>query len=344
MYKKDGSLSPLKNKEEQAIESTRPQTLSSFIGQEQLKKNLQIFIEASKKRGKAMDHVLFYGPPGLGKTTLAKIVANELGVGFKSTSGPILSKGGDLVAILTNLKPNDVLFIDEIHRLSINIEEILYQAMEDFCVDIIIGEGASARSIKITLSPFTLIGATTRFGLISAPLRTRFGIPFNLNFYTKEELANIIDFNAAKDGFDIDREASLQIAARARFTPRISIRLLKRVADFAIVKNPDEAISEELANIAFNDLNIDPLGLDELDRKYLTYIAENYKGGPVGIDTISAGLSEETDSIEDTIEPFLLALGFIARTPRGRVLTQKAMDYIGYFSPENLAGDDDCLF
>jgi holliday junction DNA helicase RuvB len=344
MNKKEGILSPLSKTEDHTHEALRPQTLEFFIGQEQLKKNLNVFIQASKKRQKVMDHVLFYGPPGLGKTTLAKIVANELGVGFRSTSGPILSKGGDLVAILTNLKTNDVLFIDEIHRLSINIEEILYQAMEDYCVDIIIGEGASARSIKITINPFTLIGATTRFGLISAPLRTRFGIPFNLNFYKDEELANIIAFNSTKEGFNIERKAALQIAARSRFTPRIAIRLLKRVADFAIVKNTHNIIDEDIVNLAFNDLGIDLLGLDDLDRKYLTYIAENYKGGPVGIDTISAGLSEETDSIEDTIEPFLLALGFIARTPRGRILTSKALEYLNYPDLKAIMNDTNQLF
>jgi Holliday junction DNA helicase RuvB len=327
MNKKEGILSPLSKTEDHTHEALRPQTLEFFIGQEQLKKNLNVFIQASKKRQKVMDHVLFYGPPGLGKTTLAKIVANELGVGFRSTSGPILSKGGDLVAILTNLKTNDVLFIDEIHRLSINIEEILYQAMEDYCVDIIIGEGASARSIKITINPFTLIGATTRFGLISAPLRTRFGIPFNLNFYKDEELANIIAFNSAKEGFNIERNAALQIAARSRFTPRIAIRLLKRVHDFALMKNHN-IVDQKLADFALNQLEVDAMGLDSNDYRYLRFIADNYDGGPVGIETISAALAEQRDAIEETIEPYLLQIGFVQRGPRGRVLTLQARSYL----------------
>ena len=331
MNKKTGILSSSKNEaENKDISSNRPQSLSSFVGQKQLKENLSVFIQASKKKQKQMDHVLFYGPPGLGKTTLARIVANELDVDFKATSAPMLTKSGDLVAILTNLKQNDVLFIDEIHRLSITIEEVLYQAMEDFCVDIIIGEGASARSIKINLQPFTLIGATTRFGLISAPLRSRFGIPFNLNFYDMDELSDIIIHNSSRENIKINKHAAMQIASRSRFTPRIAIRLLKRVSELAIVFSSDYTIDEAIVNKSFSSLNIDKYGLDELDRRYIKYIAENYNGGPVGIDTISAGLSEEPDSIEDTIEPFLLAIGFIARTSRGRILTHKALEHLGF--------------
>ena len=322
----------IKNKTRQdtdiAIESTlRPTSLNDFIGQKNIKENLEIFIKSAKLRGENLDHVLFYGPPGLGKTTLSHIISTELGVGFKSTSGPILSKAGDLAAILTNLQANDVLFIDEIHRLNINVEEVLYSAMEDFKLDIIIGEGPAARTIKIDLPKFTLIGATTRIGLISNPLRDRFGIPLKLDFYTNEELKNIIKRDCNLLNISINDNASYEIAKCSRGTARIAIRLLKRVRDFAIVMNKKE-IDEDSVKIALKKLNIDDLGLDDLDRKYLNFIAINYKGGPVGIDTIASGLSEERDSIEDTIEPFLIQQGFINKTPRGRVLTAIAYSHL----------------
>lgn len=318
--------------------SLRPTLLNEFIGQTELKENLKIFIESAKLRGENLDHILFYGPPGLGKTTLSHIVSQELGVGFKSTSGPILSKAGDLAAILTNLQPNDVLFIDEIHRLHTAVEEILYSAMEDFKLDIIIGEGPSARSIKIDLPKFTLIGATTRLGLLSNPLKDRFGIPLKLNFYTHEELKTIIKKDCEILNNKIDEDGALEIAKRSRGTPRIAIRLLKRIRDFAIVARKT-IIDKEIVDLALTRLNIDKVGLDTSDRKYLNFIANNYQGGPVGIDTISAGLSEERDSIEDTIEPYLIQCGFINKTPRGRVLTQTALKHMNIKIKINEQGD-----
>ena len=317
-----------KNDLDLAIESSlRPTFIDEFIGQSDLKENLRVFIESAKLRGESLDHILFYGPPGLGKTTLSHIVAQELGVGFKSTSGPILSKAGDLAAILTNLQPNDVLFIDEIHRLHTTVEEILYSAMEDFKLDIIIGEGPSARSIKIDLPKFTLVGATTRLGLLSNPLKDRFGIPLKLNFYTYEELKAIVKKDCEILNNKINEDGALEIAKRSRGTPRIAIRLLKRVRDFAIVAKKT-IIDKEIVDLALTKLDIDKIGLDTSDRKYLNFIAQNYQGGPVGIDTISAGLSEERDSIEDTIEPYLIQCGFINKTPRGRVLTQTALKHM----------------
>ena len=312
------------------IENTlRPTLLNDFIGQKDIKENIDVFIKSAKLRGENLDHVLFYGPPGLGKTTLSHIVANELGVGFKSTSGPILSKAGDLAAILTNLQPNDVLFIDEIHRLNVNVEEVLYSAMEDFKLDILIGEGPAARTIKIDLPKFTLVGATTRIGLLSNPLRDRFGIPLKLDFYHDDELKNIIIRDCELLNIRIEDNASLEIAKRSRGTARIALRLLKRVRDFAIVMNK-KMIDKESVDIALNKLDIDYIGLDTLDRKYLNFIAKNYNGGPVGIDTIASGLSEERDSIEDTIEePFLIQQGFINKTPRGRMLTTTAYNHLG---------------
>ena len=318
--------------------SLRPTLLNEFIGQTELKENLKVFIESAKLRGENLDHILFYGPPGLGKTTLSHIVSQELDVGFKSTSGPILSKAGDLAAILTNLQPNDVLFIDEIHRLHTAVEEILYSAMEDFKLDIIIGEGPSARSIKIDLPKFTLIGATTRLGLLSNPLKDRFGIPLKLNFYTHEELKTIIKKDCEILNNKIDEDGALEIAKRSRGTPRIAIRLLKRIRDFAIVARKT-VIDKEIVDLALARLNIDKVGLDTSDRKYLNFIANNYQGGPVGIDTISAGLSEERDSIEDTIEPYLIQCGFINKTPRGRVLTQTALKHMNIKIKTNEQGD-----
>lgn len=315
--------------ENDAIEgSLRPIYLKEFTGQTAIKENLKVFIESAKMRKDTLDHTLFYGPPGLGKTTLSQIIAHEMGVGFKGTSGPIITKAGDLAAILTNLQPNDVLFIDEIHRLSSSVEEVLYSAMEDFKLDIIIGEGPAARTIKIDLPKFTLIGATTRLGLLSNPLRDRFGIPLKLNFYTHEELQQIVERDCVLLKTKISKEGSFEIAKRSRGTPRIAIRLLKRVRDFAIVAKKLE-IDLEIVKLGLERLNVDDIGLDSSDIKYLKFIIENYDGGPVGIDTISAGLSEERDSIEDTIEPFLIQQGFINKTPRGRVITQKAYKHLG---------------
>lgn len=308
--------------------SLRPLNLNDFIGQEDLKGNLKVFIESAKIRKENLDHTLFYGPPGLGKTTLSHIIANEMGVGFKSTSGPILSKAGDLAAILTNLQSNDVLFIDEIHRLHSTVEEVLYSAMEDFKLDIIIGEGPAARTIKIDLPRFTLVAATTRLGLLSNPLRDRFGIPLKLNFYKSKELAQIIKRDCNILSTKIDDAAALEIANRSRGTARIAIRLLKRIRDFSIVAQK-EIIDSEIVNLALNRLNVDKIGLDNSDLKYLHFIINNYQGGPVGIDTISAGLSEERDSIEDTIEPYLIQCGFINKTPRGRVVTAVAYEHLG---------------
>ena len=321
----------IKNKEKtenDSIENTlRPLFLSDFIGQHKIKENLKVFIESAKIRKETLDHTLFYGPPGLGKTTLSQIIAHEMGVGFKGTSGPIISKAGDLAAILTNLQPNDILFIDEIHRLHTSVEEVLYSAMEDYKLDIIIGEGPAARTIKIDLPKFTLVGATTRLGLLSNPLRDRFGIPLKLNFYTPEELQKIVERDCEILNVSISNEASYEVAKRSRGTPRIAIRLLKRVRDFAIVAKKQE-IDLEIVKLALERLNVDEIGLDSSDIKYLKFIIENYGGGPVGIDTISAGLSEERDSIEDTIEPYLIQQGFINKTPRGRVATQNAYKHL----------------
>lgn len=308
--------------------SLRPHFLNEFIGQSEIKENLKVFIESAKIRADTLDHTLFYGPPGLGKTTLSQIIAHEMGVGFKGTSGPIITKAGDLAAILTNLQPNDVLFIDEIHRLHNSVEEVLYSAMEDFKLDIIIGEGPAARTIKIDLPKFTLIGATTRIGLLSNPLRDRFGIPLKLNFYNHEELQKIVERDCEILKTKISKEASLEIAKRSRGTPRIAIRLLKRIRDFTIVAKKQE-IELEIVKLGLERLDIDNIGLDKSDTKYLKFIIENYNGGPVGIDTLSAGLSEERDSIEDTIEPFLIQQGFINKTPRGRIVTQKAYKHLG---------------
>jgi holliday junction DNA helicase RuvB len=312
--------------------SLRPQRLSDFVGQQQARANLTIFIEAARARGEALDHVLFVGPPGLGKTTLAQILARELGVNFRATSGPVIAKAGDLAALLTNLEERDVLFIDEIHRLNPAVEEILYPAMEDFQLDLIIGEGPAARSVKIDLARFTLVGATTRAGLLTNPLRDRFGIPVRLNFYTESELEAIVSRGARVLGIGMTADGANEIARRARGTPRIAGRLLRRVRDFADVEKAP-AVDRKLADRALLALEVDAIGLDAMDRRYLTTIAMNYGGGPVGIETIAAALSEPRDAIEEIIEPFLIQCGFIQRTPRGRLLTAHAFRHLGLAEP-----------
>ena len=316
---------------DEKFNSVRPKNFEDFIGQTDTLKNLIIFAESARKRKTAMDHVLFYGPPGLGKTTLAQIIAYELGVNFKSTSGPILTKSGDLAALLTNLEPKDVLFIDEIHRLNPIVEEILYPALEDFSLDLMIGEGPAARSVKIDLEPFTLIGATTRLGLLTTPLRDRFGIPTKLKFYEVNELMQIIKRLSLLLNCKISDEGSLEIAKRARGTPRIAGRLLRRVMDFAIVQGNGE-ISRDIANKSLNQLGVDNLGLDDADRKYLTFLSD-HGGGPVGVETIAAALSEPRDAIEEVIEPFLIQEGLIQRTPRGRILGDLAWTHLGIVKP-----------
>ncbi len=312
--------------------SLRPRRLAEFIGQQQLRANLAVFIEAARGRGDALDLVLFAGPPGLGKTTLAQIVAGELGVGFRMTSGPVIARAGDLAAILTNLQPRDVLFIDEIHRLQPVVEEILYPAMEDFKLDLIIGEGPAARSIRIDLQPFTLVGATTRTGLLTTPLRDRFGIISRLEFYTVEELERIVLRGARLLSLPMRQDGAREIARRARGTPRVATRLLRRVRDFATVEGRGE-VDAPVADLALRQLEVDDLGLDSLDRRYLRIIANNYGGGPVGVDTLAAALAEQRDTLEETVEPFLLQQGLIQRTPRGRLLTRHAFAHLGLIPP-----------
>jgi Holliday junction DNA helicase RuvB len=321
---------------EDADRALRPQTLEEFVGQAEARANLRIFIESAKKRGQAMDHTLFHGPPGLGKTTLAQIMARELGVGFRMTSGPVLARPGDLAAILTNLEPRDVLFIDEIHRLSPVVEEVLYPALEDFALDLVIGEGPAARTVRIDLPQFTLVGATTRMGLLTTPLRDRFGIPTRLNFYTESELDLIVTRGARMMGIPSDPEGTREIARRARGTPRVAGRLLRRVVDFVLVEG-DGRLTRAIADMALTRLGVDHLGLDAGDRRYLRLLAENYGGGPVGVETISAALSEARDSIEEVTEPYLLQQGLIQRTPRGRMLAQKAWTHLGLDAPRGQA-------
>ncbi|MDQ7069412.1 MAG: Holliday junction branch migration DNA helicase RuvB [Rhodobacterales bacterium] len=337
MMEPDPTLRPEPQPEDQneaADRALRPQKLDDFIGQAEARANLKIFIQSARMRKLAMDHTLFYGPPGLGKTTLAQIMARELGVGFRMTSGPVLAKAGDLAAILTNLEANDVLFIDEIHRLNPVVEEILYPALEDFELDLVIGEGPAARTVRIELQPFTLVGATTRLGLLTTPLRDRFGIPTRLQFYTTRELHEIVRRNAQLMDVPTDDQGAHEIARRARGTPRIAGRLLRRVVDFAVVIG-DGKITRELADDALTRLGVDHLGLDGADRRYLRLVAENYGGGPVGIETLSAALSESRDALEDVIEPFLLQQGLIQRTPRGRMLAQKGWSHLGLDAPRN---------
>jgi holliday junction DNA helicase RuvB len=321
-------LGPEIQDDETLERSLRPQILADFTGQQDVRANLEVFIKAARHRQDALDHVLLSGPPGLGKTTLAQVIARELGVNFKATSGPIIVRAGDLAALLTNLQPKDVLFIDEIHRLNPAVEEILYPAMEDFKLDLMIGEGPAARSIQIDLPPFTLVGATTRAGLLTQPLRERFGIPLRLQFYTIDELSQIITRNAQLLGMSIAPEATREIALRSRGTPRIAGRLIRRVRDFSAVAG-EQTIRIETATLALNRLGVDPLGLDAQDRRYLTTIAEYYRGGPVGIETLAAALAEQKDTLEEVIEPYLLQQGLIQRTPRGRQLTDLAYEHIG---------------
>ena len=339
----EGRITTAERTEDDTLESSlRPKTLGDFVGQQQARENLKVFIEAAKARGEALDHVMFSGPPGLGKTTLAQIVARELGVNFRSTSGPVLAKAGDLAAILTNLEPRDVLFIDEIHRLNPAVEEILYPAMEDFELDLVIGEGPSARSVKIQLAPFTLVGATTRSGLITTPLRDRFGIPIRLNFYTTEELQGIVARVARVIGLSLADDGANEIARRSRGTPRIAGRLLRRVRDFAVVEGA-KSVTRALADGALKLIDVDAIGLDQMDRRYLDAIAVKFSGGPVGVETLAAALSEPRDAIEDIIEPYLIQIGLVQRTPRGRVLTPHAFRHLGLPEPRR-EGPEPTLF
>lgn len=332
MQAPDPTLRPDRQPED-SDRALRPQSLDEFIGQRDARANLKIFIESAKRRGEAMDHTLFHGPPGLGKTTLAQIMARELGVNFRMTSGPVLAKAGDLAAILTNLEARDVLFIDEIHRLNPAVEEVLYPALEDFELDLVIGEGPAARTVRIELQPFTLVGATTRMGLLTTPLRDRFGIPTRLEFYDVEELHEIVTRGARLMGAPAAPEGAYEIAKRARGTPRIAGRLLRRVVDFAVVEG-DGTVTQAIADRALTRLGVDDLGLDNADRRYLRLVAESYGGGPVGVETLSAALSESRDSLEDVIEPYLLQKGLIQRTPRGRMLAAAAWKHLGLDAPK----------
>ncbi|MDD2324775.1 MAG: Holliday junction branch migration DNA helicase RuvB [Alphaproteobacteria bacterium] len=329
----DRLITPQMNQTDAPDVALRPTRLADFTGQEALRDNLSIFIQAAKSRQQPLDHVLFFGPPGLGKTTLAQIVAHELGVGFKGTSGPVIARAGDLAALLTNLQPHDVLFIDEIHRLNPAVEEILYPAMEDFQLDLVIGEGPAARSIKIDLPPFTLIGATTRSGLITRPLRERFGIPLRLQFYSTEELAIIVSRAAGKLDLVLTPDGATEIARRSRGTPRVAGRLLRRVRDFAVVAGV-KAVDQEAADNALIRLEVDSRGFDSMDRRYLAMIAEHYAGGPVGVETLAAALSEQRDMLEEVIEPYLIQQGLLQRTPRGRLLTETGYRHLGLDVPQ----------
>jgi len=326
-------LDPARTSEDLGEASLRPQTLREFVGQKASRENLAVFIEAARARAEALDHVLLHGPPGLGKTTLAQIVARELGVGFRATSGPVIQRAGDLAAILTNLQPRDVLFIDEIHRLQPAIEEILYPAMEDFQLDLIIGEGPGARSVRIDLQPFTLVGATTRAGLLATPLRDRFGIPLRLIFYTPEELTLIVSRGAEKLGLSLTPEGAREIAKRSRGTPRIAGRLLRRVRDFALVQG-EATVDRAIADAALLRLEVDALGLDAMDRRYLRRMAEHHAGGPVGVETLAAALAEARDTLEDVVEPYLIQEGLMLRTSRGRMLGEPGWRHLGLKAPQ----------
>ena len=338
MSEPDPTLRP-EPRPEDADRALRPQALDAFVGQAEARANLRVFIDSARQRGAAMDHTLFHGPPGLGKTTLAQIIARELGVNFRMTSGPVLAKAGDLAAILTNLEARDVLFIDEIHRLNPAVEEVLYPAMEDFELDLVIGEGPAARTVRIELQPFTLVGATTRLGLLTTPLRDRFGIPVRLQFYSVDELFDIVTRGAGLLGIPVETDGAREIARRSRGTPRIAGRLLRRVVDFALVEG-DGRLTGALADAALTRLGVDALGLDGADRRYLRLIAESYQGGPVGIETLSAALSESRDALEEVIEPYLLQQGLIQRTPRGRMLAARAWTHLG-LSPPSPSGQQD---
>ena len=330
-------INPLLREEpiqEDSDRALRPKSLGEFIGQAEARSNLRVFIESARQRKDAMDHTLFFGPPGLGKTTLAQIISKELGVNFKTSSGPVLAKAGDLAAILTNLEANDVLFIDEIHRLNPVVEEILYPALEDFELDLVIGEGPAARTVRIELQPFTLVGATTRLGLLTTPLRDRFGIPIRLQYYSDDELYEIVKLNTEKLGIVADESGAKEIARRARGTPRIAGRLLRRVVDFVLVEG-DGVLNKKIADHALTRLGVDKLGLDGADLKYLRLIAEQYSGGPVGIETICAAISESRDALEEVIEPYLLQMGLIQRTPRGRMLAKNGWRHLGMRPPKS---------
>lgn len=334
MIQPDPTLRPEPLEGDSEDRALRPQKLEDFIGQAEARANLRVFIESARMRGKAMDHTLFHGPPGLGKTTLAQIMARELGVNFKMTSGPVLARAGDLAAILTNLEARDVLFIDEIHRMNPAVEEILYPALEDFELDLVIGEGPAARTVRIELQPFTLVGATTRLGLLTTPLRDRFGIPTRLQFYTTEELDQIVRRGARMLAIEAEPAGTLEIARRARGTPRIAGRLLRRVIDFALVEGNGH-LTRAIADMALTRLGVDQLGLDAADRRYMSLMAENYGGGPVGVETLAAAMSESRDAIEEVIEPYLMQQGLIARTPRGRMLAHRGWRHLGLEIPRS---------